>query len=87
MWKNISNLFAAASDMVAIGSKEVAYQASKASNATASVTGTISSKAAALRSRYEADLADRKAGIKKVAPVVETPVAATDATVEIGAAI
>ncbi len=42
---------------------------------------------AALRARYEADLADRKAGIKKVAPVVETPVAATDATVEIGAAI
>ena len=47
MWKNISNLFAAASDMVVIGSKEVAYQAGKASNATASVTGTISSKAAA----------------------------------------
>ena len=73
---------------IAIGSKEVSYQASKASNATASVTGTISSKAASLRARYEADLADRKAGIKKVAPVVtETPVAATDATVEIGAAI
>lgn len=70
MWKNIKNVVSAVSDLVVIGSKEVAYQVNKASTATESVTGSLSNKAASVRARYEADLADRKAGIKK--PVVVT---------------
>lgn len=72
MWKNIKNVVSAVTDMVVIGSKEVSYQAGKASDATESVTSTFSTKAAALRARYEADLADRKAGIKKPEVVTET---------------
>lgn len=71
MWKNIKNVVGAVSDLVVIGSKEVAYQVTKASSATESVTGSISNKAANIRARYEADLADRKAGIKKPTVVTE----------------
>jgi hypothetical protein len=73
MWKNLKNVVSAVSDLVVIGSKEVAYQAGKASEATETVTGSFSSKAASLRVRYEADLADRKAGVKKAEVVEETP--------------
>ena len=73
MWKNLRNCVSAARDIVAIGTKEVSYQASRASEATATVTGSISSKAAALRTRYEAELADRKAGVKKAEVVKDVP--------------
>ncbi|HIJ97447.1 MAG TPA: hypothetical protein HPP94_17280 [Desulfuromonadales bacterium] len=73
MWKNIKNVVSAVSDLVVIGSKEVTYQVNKASTATESVTGSLSTKAASVRARYEADLADRKAGVKKPTVVTETP--------------
>ena len=68
MWKNIKNVVAVVSDLVVIGAKEVNYQANKASDATEQVTGKIAERSAQIRAQYEADLADRKAGIKK--PVV-----------------
>ena len=71
MFKNLRNVAAAISDLVVIGSKEVAHQVTKATDATESVTGSISQKAAALRARYEADLAARKSGIKKPTVVTE----------------
>lgn len=73
MWKNIKNVVAAVSDLVVIGAKEVNYQANKASDATEQVTGKIASNVSELRKKYEADLADRKSGIKK--PVVVTEAA------------
>lgn len=75
MWNNIRNISNAVANIVAIGSKEVAYQAGRASTATEGVTSTLSSKAATLRAKYEADLADRKSGIKKptVVPKSEVP--------------
>lgn len=77
MWKNIKNIGSAVADIVSIGSKEVAYQASRASTATEGVTSKLSSKAAELKTKYEADLADRKAGIKKPTVVEETEVPKT----------
>ncbi len=74
MFKNIRNLSNAVADLVSIGSKEVAYQASRASTATEGVTSTLSAKASSLRAKYEADLADRKAGIKKPTVVTESEV-------------
>lgn len=73
MWKNLKNVVSAVADLTTIGTKEVAYQFNKASDATETVTSSLSSKAAALRERYEADLADRRAGVKKVEVVKETP--------------
>lgn len=73
MWKNIKNVVSAATDLVAIGSKEVSYQASRASTATQGVTSQLSSKAANIRAKYEADLADRKKGIKKPVVVKDVP--------------
>lgn len=73
MWKNIKNVVSAVADLTTIGTKEVAYQLNKASDATETVTSSISSKAASLRERYEADLRDRKAGVKKAEVVKETP--------------
>ena len=72
MWKNIKNVVSAVSDLVVIGAKEVSYQANKASDATEQVTGKIAEKSSQLREQYEADLADRKAGIKKPVVVTET---------------
>ncbi|NVN91926.1 MAG: hypothetical protein HXX11_15170 [Desulfuromonadales bacterium] len=63
MWKNIKNLVSAASDLVAIGSKEVAYQVSKASNATETVTSKLANKASAMRKAYEDNLYCRKEGV------------------------
>lgn len=73
MWKNIKNVVSAVSNLVVIGAKEVNYQANKASDATEQVTGKIAERSAQIRAQYEADLADRKAGIKK--PVVVTEAA------------
>lgn len=70
MWNNIKNVVSAVSDLVVIGAKEVSYQAAKASDATESVTSKLADKSAQIRSQYESDLADRKAGIKK--PVIVT---------------
>lgn len=74
MWKNLKNVMSAVADLTAIGTKEVSYQLNKASCATETVTSSISSKASALRAKYEAELADRKAGIKKPTVVTETEV-------------
>lgn len=74
MFKNLRNISSAVANIVAIGSKEVAYQAGRASIATEGVTSQLSSKAAELRAKYEADLADRKAGIKKPTVVKESEV-------------
>jgi len=75
MWKNIKNVVAAVSDLVVIGAKEVNYQANKASDATEQVTGKLAERSAQLRAQYEADLADRKSGIKKpvIVPEAATP--------------
>ena len=73
IWKNIKNVVSAATDLVVIGSKEVAYHVNKASNTTESATGTLAEKAATLRANYEADLADRKAGVKKPEVVKDVP--------------
>lgn len=75
-WTNIKNVVSATTDIIIIGTKEISYHATKASNATESVTGALNKKAASVRARYEADLADRKAGVKKPAAptvVTETP--------------
>jgi septal ring-binding cell division protein DamX len=72
MWKNLKNVVSAVSDLTVILSKEVSYQATKASEATETVTSTLSTKAATLRAKYEAELADRRAGITKPTVVSET---------------
>jgi hypothetical protein len=74
MWKNIKNVVSAAADIVSIGTKEVAYQASKASSATETVTGRLATKAATIKAKYEADLADRKSGVVKPEVVKEAEV-------------
>lgn len=73
MWKNIKNLSSAVANISMILAKETSHQFNKASDATETVTSSLSSKAAALRERYEADLADRRAGVKKAEVVKETP--------------
>lgn len=77
MWKSIKNVVSAASDLVIVGSKEVAYQVSKASTATEAVTDKLAVKAAILKARYEADLAERKSGVIKPEVVKETDVPTT----------
>jgi hypothetical protein len=77
MWKNLKNVVSAVSDLTVILSKEVSYQATKASEATQTVTSTLSTKAATLRTKYESDLADRKAGITKPTVVQESEVPTT----------
>lgn len=72
MWKNIKNVVSAVSDLVVIGAKEVTYQATKASEASETVTSKLSQSAASLRATYEQNLADRKTGIKKAAVVTES---------------
>jgi hypothetical protein len=72
MWKSICNISSAVADLAVIAGKEVAHQFNSASDATESVTVTISKKAAAIRANYEADLRDREAGIKKPVVVTET---------------
>ena len=74
MWKNICNISNAVSDLVAIGVKEASYQATKASNATETVTSRLATKAATIKAKYEADLADRKSGVVKPEVVKEAEV-------------
>ena len=75
MWKNFKNVVGAVSDLVVIAGKEVVYQAEKASEATEAVTSKISKSASTIRSTYEQNLKDRKAGIKKPEVVTESEVA------------
>jgi len=74
MWKNIRNVVKAATDVARIVSQEVSYQATKASDATETVTSKLAEKSSSMRARYEQDLADRKAGIKKPTVVEEAEV-------------
>ena len=77
IWKNLKNVASAATDLIAIGSEEVAHHLSKVSNATEAATGTLATKAATLRANYESSLAGRKAGVKKPEVVEDTPVNVT----------
>jgi len=72
MWKAIKNVVSAASNIVAIGAIEVSHQINKASTSTESVTSLLAEKSATIRAKYEEDLADRKAGIKRPEVVTES---------------
>ncbi|MBL0226122.1 MAG: hypothetical protein IPQ16_11280 [Geobacteraceae bacterium] len=74
MWSAIKNVAAAAGSIIAIARIESNYQISKASEASNNATTTLAARAEALRAKYEADLADRKAGIKKPTVVPESEV-------------
>ncbi len=77
IWKNLKNVASAATDLIAIGSKEVAHHINKASDATETATGTLATKAANLRANHASSLADRKAGVKKPEVVKGTPTKVT----------
>ena len=77
MWKNIKNVMSAVSDLATIGTKEVAYQFNKASEATETVTGSLASKAAALKANYQESLEARKSGVIKPEVVKEAEVPAS----------
>jgi hypothetical protein len=74
MWKSIKAIGSAVSDVSAIAGKEVAYQFGKAAEVSNSATSTLASRAASIRAKYEADLADRKAGIIKPTVVSESDI-------------
>jgi hypothetical protein len=73
-WTNLKNVVSAARDIVAIGTKEVSYQASRASSATETVTNRLATKAATLKANYQESLEVRKSGLIKPEVVKETEV-------------
>lgn len=64
MLKSILNITSAVKDLAAIGTKEVSYQVSKASNVTESCTKSLADKVNNLRKEYEQSLEQRKEGKK-----------------------
>ena len=66
MFKSLKNLTSAVADLVVIGSKEVAHQATKAANNSNTVTSKLAEKAAAIREAYEISLASRKESVDGV---------------------
>ncbi len=73
IWRNIKNVASVATDLIAISSMEVAHHLTKASDSTESATGKLAEKTAMLRAKHQADLAARKASIKKPVVVNSTP--------------
>ncbi len=72
MLKAFKNVVAVLSDLAAIGTKEIGFQVSKASNASESRTKTLADKVNAMRKEYEDKLEQRKEG-KKAEVVSDAP--------------